>query len=89
MRKTQITIINRRGLHARAAARLITLASKFESEIILSNNEKRANGKSILPVMMLAAVQGTLLELTANGHDEDRAIKELVALIENRFDEAE
>lgn len=89
MRKSQVTIINRRGLHARAAAKFIRLASEFESEITLSNKQQYANGKNILPVMMLAAGYGTQLELTANGRDEDRAIKALMALIENRFDEGE
>ncbi|CAK0770002.1 Phosphocarrier protein HPr [Gammaproteobacteria bacterium] len=89
MRQTQITIINRLGLHARAAAKFVTLASGFESEITLVRNTQKVNGKSIMGVMMLAAGRGTQLELIASGRDEDLAVEKLIALVQNRFGEAE
>ncbi len=85
----EIVISNKLGLHARAAAKLVTLSGRFESEIFLERNGNRVNSKSIMGVMMLAAAQGTRLVLTADGPDEEAAVAEIVALVENRFDEAE
>lgn len=87
MLNKEITIVNKLGLHARAAAKFVSLASGFESEIMLKRNGKCVNGKSIMGVMMLAAGCGTTIELSANGNDENRAINELEALIEDRFGE--
>ena len=89
MRQIQITIINRLGLHARPAAKFVTLASQFESEVTIIHKGQRVNGKSIMGVMMLAAAQGTQLELVANGRDEEAALGKLVELIQGRFGEAE
>ena len=89
MIRRSITIINKLGLHARAAAKLVGLASKFESDIRLAKNSAEVNGKSILGVMMLAAAIGTPIELIADGPDEDEALDALEALIASRFDEAE
>jgi phosphocarrier protein len=89
MRQTQITIVNRLGLHARAAAKFVTLASSFESEISLMRDGQKVNGKSIMGVMMLAAGRGTQLELTVYGRDEDTAVEKLSALVQGRFGEAE
>ena len=83
------TIINKLGLHARAAAKLVELASKFECDIRLVKNSTEVNGKSILGVMMLAAAINTSLELVADGPDEIEAIDAIEALISRRFDEAE
>ncbi|MBA1330274.1 phosphocarrier protein HPr, partial [Candidatus Endoriftia persephone str. Guaymas] len=66
----EITIINRLGLHARAAAKLVNCASRYGSSIQLLRNGQRVNGKSIMGVMMLAASQGTALEVEVNGEDE-------------------
>lgn len=82
-----VTIVNRLGLHARAAAKLVTLASEFESDIHLARGARRVNGKSIMGVMMLAAGQGTELELVAEGHDEEAALMKLEDLIRQRFGE--
>jgi len=87
MLNKEITIINKLGLHARAAAKFVSLASGFESEIMLTRNGKSVNGKSIMGVMMLAAGCGTTIELSANGKDETQAVTELEALIEDRFGE--
>ncbi|RPJ86956.1 MAG: HPr family phosphocarrier protein [Acidobacteria bacterium] len=80
---------NQLGLHARAAARLVRTASRFESEIKLTslNNDKEADGKDILGVMLLAASCGTELQITAEGVDEKAAIAELVQLVEENFQE--
>ncbi len=89
MIQRHITIINKLGLHARAAAKLVGLASQFESEIKLAKNTAEVNAKSILGVMMLAAAKGTELDLSADGSDEVKALDALEELIERRFDEAE
>ncbi len=87
MLNKEITIVNKLGLHARAAAKFVSLASGFNSEIILKRNGKSVNGKSIMGVMMLAAGCGTTIELCANGNDENQAVAQLEALIEDRFGE--
>ena len=87
MLKKEITIINKLGLHARAAAKFVSLASSFSSDIGLARGSKRVNGKSIMGVMMLAASQGTLLELSTEGSDESLAMERLEELILNRFGE--
>lgn len=89
MRTEQVTIVNKLGLHARAAAQLVKLAGGFESEITLLRDHKRVNAKSIMGVMMLAAAKGATLEIRAEGADEDEAITALRALVANRFGEDE
>ena len=84
-----VTVVNRLGLHARAATRLVNCASGFEAEIFLTSGEKEVNGKSIMGVLMLAAGRGTELEIKADGSDEDLALEQLAELIENRFGEQE
>jgi phosphocarrier protein HPr len=85
----EITIINKLGMHARAAAKFVSLASRFESEVELEKGARRVNGKSIMGVMMLAAAKGSTVTLYASGDDEDEAMRELEALINRRFGEAE
>ncbi len=89
MTRRPVTIINKLGLHARAAAKLVALASQFGSEIKLVKNTTEVNGKSILGVMMLAAAKGTKLELIADGADEIKALDALEDLVARRFDEVE
>ena len=89
MLSSEITIINKLGLHARAAAKFVNLASGFKSEINLSRNGQCVNGKSIMGVMMLAAAKGTVLELSADGSDAETALLQLEALVAQRFDEEE
>lgn len=89
MIRRNTTIINKLGLHARAAAKLVGLASQFESEIRLAKNTVEVNAKSILGVMMLAAAKGVELDLIADGPDEAKALDALEELIERRFDELE
>ena len=85
----QIHIINRLGLHARAAASFVKLASSFNSDIYLVYGEQSVNGKSIMGIMMLAASQGTEMLMEVDGTDEREAIAALVELINNRFGEDE
>lgn len=85
----QVRIINRLGLHARAAASFVKLASSYNSDIFLVYDEQSVNGKSIMGIMMLAASQGTELLLEVNGTDETAATKALLHLIKNRFGEDE
>jgi len=89
MLNSEITIVNKLGLHARAAAKFVNLASSFESEVNLSRNGHTVNGKSIMGVMMLAAAKGTILELSAEGSDESLALQQLKKLVAERFGEEE
>lgn len=89
MHDRTVTIVNKLGLHARAAARFVTLASSFASDIRVSRNGQEVNGKSIMGVMMLAASRGTEITLIAEGEDENNAIEKLTELIEQRFGEDE
>ncbi len=87
MLNREIEIINKLGLHARAAAKLVGCASGFQSDVHLLRDNQRVNGKSIMGVMMLAANQGTMLQVEIDGHDETEAMQAIVALIEDRFGE--
>ncbi|MBE9564204.1 MAG: HPr family phosphocarrier protein [Proteobacteria bacterium] len=84
-----IEIINKLGLHARAAAKLVQLASSFISHIEIEKNNRRVNCKSIMGVMMLAAGKGSVVILYATGEDEDESLVKIEALFNNRFDEDE
>ncbi len=84
-----VSIVNQLGLHARAAAKLVTLASKFEADIKVRKDGREVSGKSIMGVMMLAAAKGTRITLTAEGHDAEQALSELEALVADRFGEDE
>ena len=89
MIQTQVTIINKLGLHARAAAKFVGCASAFSSSIRAGKDGNLVDGKSIMSVMMLAAGKGTVLDLQVEGKDEEEALQALQTLIANRFDEAE
>jgi phosphocarrier protein HPr len=89
MVRREVVIANKLGFHARAAARFVQLASGFASDIKVGRNGKEVNGKSIMGVMMLAAAQGTAIEIMASGQDEDEAVQSLAALVVNRFGEPE
>jgi phosphocarrier protein HPr len=84
-----IEIINKLGLHARASAKLTQTAARFQSEVWLSRNGRRINGKSIMGVMMLAASRGTQIRIETIGEDEQAAMNALAALIEDKFGEGE
>jgi len=84
-----IEIINKLGLHARAAAKFVQLASSYAAHIEIEKDNRRVNGKSIMGVMMLAAAKGSNVTLYAEGDDAEESINKLEALINNRFDEDE
>ncbi len=84
-----ITIINKLGLHARAAAKFVTLASRYESDIRLLRDGREVNAKSIMGVMMLAAGRGTALQIQATGEDASDAVQQLEKLVQERFGEPE
>lgn len=85
----QLEIINKLGLHARAAAKLVSLASRFKCNVHVAKNDRRVNGKSIMGVMMLAASQHTTIEISTDGEDEKQAIAEIESLIAEKFGETE
>ena len=87
-RKT-LEIVNKLGLHARAAAKLIELASGFESRISIRSNDREADAKSIMRVMMLAASKGAHIEVVAQGADAAEAVDAIERLVASRFDESE
>ena len=87
MIRKEVAIINKLGLHARAAAKFVSTASSFASDIQVERDGQRVNGKSIMGVMMLAASQGTDIELVINGEDEADAVSALESLIADRFGE--
>jgi phosphocarrier protein HPr len=89
MIRHKIVVINRLGLHARAAAKLVRLASRFSSEIHLSreNANQQIDSKSILGILMLAASQGTRLIISINGPDELEAGDAIIHLFESKFEE--
>ncbi|NMO20335.1 HPr family phosphocarrier protein [Pyxidicoccus fallax] len=82
-------IINALGLHARAAAQMVKVANRFKSEVIIEAQGQRANAKSIMGVLMLAAAQGTQVKLTCKGDDAEACLQELAKLIADRFGEAQ
>lgn len=82
-----VDIVNRLGLHARAAAKLVTLAGKFASEVRVRKDGREVSGKSIMGVMMLAAGQGSRITLIVEGEDAEQALEELCGLVADRFGE--
>ena len=89
MPSVEAHIVNKLGLHARAAAKLTHIASGFQSDIWLSRSGRRVNAKSIMGVMMLAAGKGSKVMIEAEGADADKALATLTALIGDRFGEGE
>lgn len=89
MKFTEITIVNKLGLHARAAAKLVQLSSQFTSAISLEKDGEEADAKSIMEVLMLAGVKDSQLRITAEGQDEAEAVEEIRRLINNKFEEDE
>ena len=87
MTRREVTVRNRLGLHARAAARFVHAANSFRSRVTLSREGRTMDGKSILGILLLAASQGTPLTLGADGEDEGAAVDALAALVESGFGE--
>ncbi len=89
MLQQDVEITNKLGLHARASAKLTQAAGQFESAIWITRNQRRVNAKSIMGVMMLAAAKGSVVQLEADGVDEQQAIETMVALFDDKFGEGE
>lgn len=82
-----VEIVNRLGLHARASAKLVTLASKFKADLRLKKDGREVSAKSIMGVMMLAAAKGSFVTLIAEGEDAEAALAEVAQLVADRFGE--
>lgn len=82
-----VTIVNQRGLHARAAAKFVKLADQFAAEVTVAKGDMSVSGRSIMGLMMLAAAPGTDIELRVRGHDAAAAVAAIVDLVERKFDE--
>ncbi len=87
MAKAKVTVANKLGLHARPAMAFVDTASGFDCDVRVSKGIQSVDGKSIMQMMMLAATQGTQLQIETAGQDAQEAIKTLTALVERRFDE--
>ena len=89
MIEREVEIVNRLGLHARAAAKLVQLASGFESRITVLRNGETVDAKSILGILLLAAAQGSRILVRCEGRDEERALSSVAGLFADRFGEGE
>jgi Phosphotransferase System HPr (HPr) Family len=89
MPSRELVIINRLGLHARAASKFVSLASQFSSQIRVRRGEREVNGKSIMGIMMLAAARGSRVTVTATGDDAEAALDAIERLVTSRFGENE
>ena len=89
MTRRETRIVNRLGLHARAAAQLVRMANEYNSDISLIKSNQQANAKTIMEVLMLGAAQGEDLTVEARRHDEEHAVEAIVQLIDARFNELE
>ncbi len=89
MAQLTVELVNRLGLHARAAAKFVHTASRFSSQVLVKHNDEEVNGKSILGLLLLAAPFGSHLTITAAGDDETAALDALDLLVKERFGESE
>jgi phosphocarrier protein len=87
MTSRSVTVVNPLGLHARAAARFVHLATRFDSQVRLGRDSKVMDGKSIMGILLLAAARGTALTITADGPDEQAAVDALAQLVAAGFGE--
>ena len=87
MTSCSVTVVNQLGMHARAAARFVHLATRFEAHITVARDSREMDGKSIMGLLLLAAARGTSITITANGTDEAEAIAALSALVQSGFGE--
>ena len=87
MVRRQLEIRNKLGLHARAAAKFVSCAGRFECQIKIVRGDMTVDGKSIMGVLLLAAPQGSVIEVIADGGDEDGALAAIAALVDDRFGE--
>jgi phosphocarrier protein len=87
MTSRSVTVVNQLGMHARAAAKFVHLATRYEARIRVARHGREMDGKSIMGILLLAAARGSLVTITADGVDEEAAVAALTALIESGFGE--
>ena len=87
MTSSDVTVVNQLGMHARAAARFVHVASAFRSQVRVRRGGREMDGKSIMGILLLAAARGSSLTITADGTDESEAVEALVALVQSGFGE--
>ena len=87
MRSQTVTVVNQLGVHARAAAKFVHLATRFEARVRVARDGREMDGKSIMGILLLAAARGTAITVTADGADESEAVEALVALVQSGFGE--
>jgi len=87
MTARQVTVVNQLGMHARAAAKFVHVAARFQSHIRVARDAREMDGKSIMGLLLLAAARGTTIRITAEGGDEVEAVSALVALVQTGFGE--
>ncbi len=89
MKEAQVSIINKLGLHARAAAKVVHAANEFKADVFIGTEHEVVNAKSILGLLTLAATKGTSVIIRTDGSDEDQAVETLVSLFLDKFGEGE
>ncbi len=82
-----VTLVNQLGMHARAAAKFVHLATRYQSRVRVARDSREMDGKSIMGILLLAAARGSTITISADGHDESDAVSALVALVESGFGE--
>ena len=87
MTSRSVTVVNQLGMHARAAAKFVHLATRFESRVRVARDGREMDGKSIMGILLLAAARGSTIAISADGADEGAAVEALVALVEGGFGE--
>jgi phosphocarrier protein HPr len=87
MTSRTVTVVNQLGMHARAAAKFVHLATRFESRVVVSRQEREMDGKSIMGLLLLAAARGTAVTIMADGNDEQAALDALTELVSHGFGE--
>lgn len=87
MAQASLELVNRLGLHARAASKLTKLCGQFKSDVLFDKNGQKADGRNIMSIMLLAAAKGSVLEVTATGPDEEQALAAVAQLFAERFGE--
>jgi phosphocarrier protein HPr len=87
MTSESVTVVNQLGMHARAAAKFVHLATRYEARVLVARDRREMDGKSIMGILLLAAARGSTITISAEGQDEDAAVKALVALVQSGFGE--
>ena len=87
MTSSSVTVVNRLGMHARAAAKFVHLATRFESHVRVARDSREMDGKSIMGILLLAAARGSVITISADGNDEQDAVRALAALVASGFGE--